>query len=139
MTEETKLKFFKVLGLLYGSETWIRGKIDESRIFSWNDISLNSERMHKAWVRLKSRNNMSCRLTQYNWATWETQSWVQHLNWIKSERLPKQVLNMKRDVGRPRKSCTRSLKQVKEPDFLYVDDAASVAEVKIRCNEWWLK
>lgn len=110
--KETQLKFYKVLAvpvILYGSESWILRRKDESKITAAEMRFLRSvegvsrsDRIPNDEIR--QRLEISAILDKINK---NKENWKNHVNRMSPNRLPKQILSYNptgtRSVGRPRK------------------------------------
>jgi hypothetical protein len=106
----TQIKFYKVMALpvlLYGSETWTIKTKDMSKIQATEMRYLRSVKGCTKLDHIKNediRKELDIDSTQYKIANYR-KKWIEHLDRMPDERIPKQILKYKpkghRDQGRP--------------------------------------
>ena len=109
---DTQMKFYKVVArpsLLYGSKTWVTKKRDRTGLIKAEMRFLGSVKGCTRLDKIRSeiiRKELEIPGIQ-NVRTKYKQNWINHLERMDNNRLPKHALNYKprgrRDRGRPRK------------------------------------
>ena len=123
---DTQMKLYKVVArptLLYGSETWLTTKRDMTRLEAAEMRFLGIVKGYTRMDKIESeiiRKELEIHGTQ-DVRTKHKQNWINQLERMDNNRLPKHVLIYKprgrRDRGRPRKRRNASMpKQVKRPN-----------------------